>query len=202
MDYLPHPDLASYRDRQNGHFFTGDLHEAKKVLHDIASALEYLYDQAIIHNDIKPSNIIYGRGHSPILIDFGLASTRGSRPCLGGTPWYVPVDLINNHRGTRSDVFALGVTMLFLLKKIPLPDVTEKSWRIDRLQEPSEFTVMSKWMDKLNNICAQLDSSASSLELIVKETVAMDEGERLSARRILKRLEAIGEQVAPVETEE
>lgn len=126
MEYLPYPDLAAWRNRPYNHYFAGTIEDAKRILHDMASALDYLCSQRILHNDIKPSNILYERNRGPVLIDFGLASCQGDQLCNGGTPWYVPQEFIDDsQRGFDSDIFALGVTLLYLLGKIPLPDVTE-----------------------------------------------------------------------------
>lgn len=71
----------------------------------------------------KPANILYNRERDPGLIDFGLATSVGDSPCRGGTPWYIPPEMMQNSaRGAESDVFALSVTTLYLLRKFILPE--------------------------------------------------------------------------------
>lgn len=76
----------------------------------------YPHNKDIIHNDIKPANITYSPLHGPVLIDFGLATSANEIMMTGGTPWYVPPDLIvEQQRGAPGDVWALGITMLYVL---------------------------------------------------------------------------------------
>lgn len=185
MEYLPYPDLAALRDRQHGHYFTGTDEDAARTLHDMASALDYLCKEAIIHNDIKPSNILYDRGRGPVLIDFGLASTHGDPPCKGGTPWYVPDEATSlGKRGIESDVFALGVTLLYLLRKIPLPDATEQGWIIS---DAASDGLHVQWLKKITDI--QVELAETGIESLVSKTLLMTPEQRVSARKILQLLE-------------
>ncbi|KFH48389.1 Serine/threonine-protein kinase-like protein [Hapsidospora chrysogenum ATCC 11550] len=193
MEYLSSPDLAKLRDRS--HYFNGNEEDAKRVFRDMASALEYLHRERILHNDIKPSNILYNQDQPPILIDFGLASAFGSRVCDGGTPWYVPAEyLVYNQRGSPSDVFALGVTMLYLLKKVPLPDATQRAWKISDVQDPGPSMMMGEWLDRLDRLRGELavDNPSTSMESIVRDTLVKAPGQRISASQILEKLNRIG----------
>lgn len=98
----------------------------------MSTALFYIHDQGIIHNDIKPANILFSQSRGAVLIDFGL-STGPRTVHAGGTPWYIPAEYaIRNRRGAPGDIFALGVVMLFVLGKIPLPgcDARQLYWKI------------------------------------------------------------------------
>lgn len=89
---------------------------------DVSKTIGYLHSKGIVHRDIKPSNIIVlpsidKSGLSSKLIDFGLArfSADGritSRGSIVGTLYYLaPELLLGNPIDTRSDIYALGVTM-------------------------------------------------------------------------------------------
>ncbi|RSM02852.1 hypothetical protein CEP52_007757 [Fusarium oligoseptatum] len=163
MEHLPFPDLNAWRNRPHDHYFAGTVDDAERILRDMASALEYLHGQNIQHNDIKPGNILYDCERGPVLIDFGLASQHGGRLCNGGTPWYVPREFFfDRKRGPKSDVFALGVTLLYLLRKTPLPDVTQRGWIICKVPEDSSETVhMDAWLSKVLAMQAKLDEKKS-----------------------------------------
>jgi serine/threonine protein kinase len=163
MQYLPHPDLSTRRD--GGHFFTGTPAEALRVFRDISSALVYLHEKNILHNDIKPGNIVSSPGEPPILIDFGVASEYDpdSAPSGGGTLFYLPREyMIEGSRGPPSDVFALAVTILYLLRKIPLPESTERGWRFGHANfQGPDREAMRAWFDKVDNVTKNLDSSGN-----------------------------------------
>ncbi|KAK1974626.1 kinase-like domain-containing protein [Colletotrichum cereale] len=131
MEHVDAPNLASYR-LHCGNCTLG-VDDAKRILADMSSAISYVHSQNIVHNDIKPANILFNCTRGAVLIDFGLSSgLKDSTVYVGGSPWYVPPEYaINGKRGGPGDVFALGVVMLFVLQKIPLPDLRPRlNWMI------------------------------------------------------------------------
>ena len=48
--------------------------EAWKILHDVASGLAYLHSNNIIHQDIKPANILQDDMGNYVIIDFGIST--------------------------------------------------------------------------------------------------------------------------------
>ncbi|KAK3319577.1 kinase-like domain-containing protein [Cercophora scortea] len=114
--------------------------DASAVLHDVLSAFVYLESQKIAHNDIKPANITYSPQRGAVLTDFEMATvTTENNKEPGGTPWYVPPEFAQKrfepNRGAPGDMWALGVTMLYVLGKITLPEKTVKPWRISHAQD-------------------------------------------------------------------
>lgn len=68
---------------------------------------------ALLHNDIKPDNILLRAENHPVLIDFGVASVPGVGTYVG-TEGYVAPDLRNGadlEFCPSGDLFALGVTL-------------------------------------------------------------------------------------------
>ncbi|KAI8656496.1 Protein kinase domain-containing protein [Fusarium sp. Ph1] len=187
MEHLPFPDLNAWRNRPHDHYFVGNADDAERILRDMASALEYLHGQNIQHNDIKPGNILYDRERGPVLIDFGLASSHDGQLCTGGTPWYVPREFIDDlERGPKSDVFALGVTMLYLLRKTPLPDTTQRGWIIYKApRDSSETTLMEEWLSKVVTMRAELDET-DHVESLVSDMLSPLSRDRKSAREIVE----------------
>jgi len=113
MEHLDEPSLEQRMELQ------GKIPE-KQVLEiglGIASALQFAHEETgLIHRDIKPGNILFGRGNIPKLADFGLAA--GARSALGqqdeiwGTPYYVsPERLLRESEDIRSDIYSLGATL-------------------------------------------------------------------------------------------
>lgn len=105
----------------------------------MAWALHKAHIRGVIHNDMKPENIMYDPEAGALtLIDFGLACTTvqgQTRPgkldwCdkLGGTMSYANVEQLRDRRRYPvSDVWALGVTLWEVaMGKSYLPDYTNK----------------------------------------------------------------------------
>ena len=113
MEHLDEPSLEHRMEKQV-HLPERDVLE---VGIGIASALQFAHEEtSLIHRDIKPGNILFGRGNIPKLADFGLAA--GARSALGqqdeiwGTPYYVsPERLLREPEDIRSDIYSLGATL-------------------------------------------------------------------------------------------
>lgn len=82
----------------------------------LASALHYLHGAGVVHLDIKPSNVIFGR--VPTLIDFSLARTLDKASDLAynvGTTAYMAPEQCDPPRtgqpGLATDIWGLGVTL-------------------------------------------------------------------------------------------
>lgn len=191
--------LAMYLERLPDSLYRGKVvklptFDIFRIMHDISSALVYLKTVPIIHNDIKPLNITYDRDRGAVLIDFGLA-TRNSEFRAGGTRWYVPPDLIDeNSRGLPGDVWALGITILYLLGKIQYPDSNKLFWDINGLNSKDNEDKMETWLEHISEARAKLSpinvgTRLSHLESIVFNMLERDSELRFAAEEILSALD-------------
>ena len=100
--------------------------EAWSFLHDVASGLAYLHEQKepIIHQDIKPDNVLIDHNGKYLITDFGISSKARStlrksvgETKAGGTIAYMPPERFgkDNTPIKASDVWALGATLYELL---------------------------------------------------------------------------------------
>lgn len=90
------------------------LRHRLRVVRDLAAVLADLHLMGVVHNDLKPANIMFALDGSLRLIDFGIADVRGHRTpralLLAGTPYAIPPEkLIGDGSDHRADIFQLGV---------------------------------------------------------------------------------------------
>jgi serine/threonine-protein kinase len=128
QEYVDGENLASVL-KQVGRF---EPRIATLVALEIARGLEEIHARGIVHRDVKPSNILLGRGGEAKIADFGIAWD-GREPGLTrtghtvGTPIYMsPEQLVGDRVDPRSDLFALGVVLYEMLTGEP-PFVDEES---------------------------------------------------------------------------
>ncbi|KAK5656983.1 hypothetical protein OQA88_3506 [Cercophora sp. LCS_1] len=207
MEHVDARDLASRGTwRMNGDVFAGDRSDAIRILRDISSALHYIHSQGLVHNDIKPGNILYSRDRGAVLCDMGLTTFAKNPPSTGGTPWYVPPEYIAvKQRSSASDVWALGVTMLYVLGKAPFPDARGHKahpkhlhWFIAKVHQhhrggvPSDSaTSMRQWLSEVNSMRNGLNEQ-DRLERLIHGMLAPNPALRLTTKDILVKF---GEQV-------
>ena len=116
--------------REIKQYGTMDEVEVKRFLQEVLPILEYIHQNQVIHRDIKPPNIIRciddGR---LVLIDFGAVkeyflreesnTQRGATTHFVGTLGFAPPEQLALRPTYASDIFALGVTCLYLMTGRP-----------------------------------------------------------------------------------
>jgi serine/threonine protein kinase len=91
------------------------------IAREVAQALEHAHQRGVLHRDVKPSNVVLAADGRAVLVDFGLASTRGASAItrtgshLGSLAYMAPEQLRGEEADARTDVYALGVTLYELL---------------------------------------------------------------------------------------
>ena len=120
MGYVRGESLAT-RLRRDGRI---PEEEARRIIGEIAQALDHAHRLGIVHRDVKPDNVLLddetGRA---LLTDFGIARATGTGETLThigsavGTPHYMSPEQIAGHGAVdgRSDIYSLGVMAYAML---------------------------------------------------------------------------------------
>ena len=92
------------------------------IIHQVASALEYLHRFGIVHRDLKPGNIFIKSNGTVTLMDFGIAFSKEFKALtvpgsIMGTPAYMsPEQAMGKSVNGQSDLYSLGVLMFEMLE--------------------------------------------------------------------------------------
>jgi hypothetical protein len=208
MEHVDAQDLTAvprWRDQVSDEFH-GSRADAVRILRDIGEALSYLHGRDLVHNDIKPANILYSPDRGAVLCDFGLSTPAAKAPSGGGTPYYVPPEFIGRKlRGPASDVWALGITMLYVMRKIPFPDGRARRrharplyWQIAGINNPNipyrqygngqpAANQMRDWLVEMFEARDKLNSH-DRLERVVKEMLTPNPQHRITMARVVQEL--------------
>lgn len=85
--------------------------QKRSLLRDILSGVDYLHHRGVLHNDLKPENIIVNTNGSARIIDFGLSLSDDSiyRGCVGGSSGFTAPEILEHGTpSAASDIYSLG----------------------------------------------------------------------------------------------
>jgi serine/threonine protein kinase len=110
---------------------------------EIASALDYLQKQGVIHRDLKSSNILLDLSDHTYLADFGLArfistSTLAFHTGHGTPPYASPEQVSSKEITSKSDIFSFGI-LLFEMFTGQLPWNGKRQLGIEQLHSEQEL---------------------------------------------------------------
>ncbi|ORX37068.1 hypothetical protein BD324DRAFT_424119 [Kockovaella imperatae] len=153
----------------------------------LASAVGYLHERGITHNDIKPANVLLSYNDIPVLVDFGFAQKwdlreRGSflSSISWGTPEYLDPQRAMGmpHDERASDVWSLGITMFeILVGRTPFEseeDINEDFLTPEDLVVYYELSRRGEWIGDYTRI-------PQDLEHLLRGMICPDPAYRMSA---------------------
>ncbi len=114
--------------------------QAMPLMLAIADGMAYCHEHGVVHRDLKPENILITDEGQPVIMDFGLALTKGSHrvtyanlSATAGTPDYMAPEQIEGQRGDpRTDLYALG-TMFYEMLSGTLPFSADNNFAVMQL---------------------------------------------------------------------
>jgi predicted Ser/Thr protein kinase len=180
MGYVPGESLAARLQREG----RIEDEETRRILLEIADALEYAHGLGIIHRDIKPDNVLLdsetGRA---LLTDFGVAKTLGggqtmtSKGSLLGTPHYMSPEQAQGMSDVdhRSDLYSLGVMGYAMLAgRVPFEGTTTSEVLVQHItREPVPLKTL-------------VPDVEPELAMAITRCLLKDRTQRLSDARTLK----------------
>jgi serine/threonine protein kinase len=119
MEFVEGQNLSDYID-DHGKMTVPD---ALEIIEQSAHALKAAHQQGIVHRDVKPSNLMLTPDGRVKISDLGLSKNLAEASDLTlsgigmGSPYFMAPEQASDAKGVdhRADIYALGLTLLFLL---------------------------------------------------------------------------------------
>ncbi len=142
MEYAPQTIVSLFRN-PDGSRRLAFAEELVPYIEQAARALRYVHEAGLIHQDVKPGNLLIGRSGQVLLADFGTAyylgmQTHASLGEVTGTAAFMPPEQWQGAPRRESDQYALAICCYELLCGRPpfiYTDV-EKMWRAHTSEQP------------------------------------------------------------------
>ena len=186
---MPYVEGQSLRERLKDE---GELpvHDAVRILREVADALAYAHGRGIVHRDIKPANVMLSGRHA-LVTDFGVAkavSAAGGEKLTTvgialGTPTYMSPEqaMAQPDIDARSDIYALGILAYEMLTGRPpfQKDTPQAQLSAQVMESPAPLSEVGV-------------SISGSLEALIMRCLEKDPGDRWqSAEEVVGRLEEL-----------
>lgn len=128
--------------------------EGETVLRQMAGALSHLHGRRLVHDDVKPENIMWDPvERRAVLVDFGAALNLAVLPegyfNPSGTPSYAPPEFLHRRKGPKGDVWALGIVMFYAWGHVELPD---GAWLLPAVWDEGGDIEMRKWLGEMGRL--------------------------------------------------
>lgn len=158
------------------------LHHGLRIVGEVLEGLEFAHEEGVIHQDLKPANILVeDRSGRALIADFGIAKTRqieyAARGLVVGTPQYFsPEQAAAEETDRRTDIYSVGVILFELLAgTLPIRNEGSREMIIRKIREPESFFLhrpseCSPWID-------------DALEGIILKATSADRNRRFTSCR-------------------
>lgn len=131
------------------------LDEVRNIIEQIAKGLQAFHRQEMVHQDLRPNNVLIDRNGTVKIIDFGAVQVAGIAEIspttdIQGTAQYTaPEYFLGNAGKTRSDIYSLGVICYQMLTgQLPLGPRVSNAIN-SKLQQKLHYTPTRQWRDDI-----------------------------------------------------
>jgi serine/threonine protein kinase len=186
--------------------------EFRDIFSAILDAVEVIHNRAILHNDLKPNNIMLRDDGSVVIIDFGAARDFRGRYITAAACGYSPPERhgVGGQQGPWSDLYALGAIAYRCVTGSAPPDSPQRlrndpyvptviaaprtydkallsaiDWmlKVEKADRPRSVAQVRLAM-RTGIIPPSLSRDNSGLEQALEEVLAAEFGDRRSARKV------------------
>jgi len=150
---------------------TPKIAEVRDIVNQIAKGLHAFHRQEMVHQDLRPKNIMIDKLGTVKIIDFGATKVAGlaeqvkQNPMVAGTSQYTAPEIyLGRHSSVRSDIFSFGVIVYEMLSgKLPYGNAIART-RTQREQGRLRYRHLSGpasdvpgWLDHALHSATQLN---------------------------------------------
>lgn len=197
MEYIKGPNIAQYtqplRSSANRPLL---IKTTKLFLKATLIGLKFIHSHGVLHNDIKPNNIVVSPAKVPIIVDFGISCfvqnalnsvctspyNKIINNCcnsMSGTSIYLPPEVIRDVRYPSSDLWSLGATAYEIMSGMNI-------WGINVLAyDPYQLVGVVTDKFRTNTLPNKLVSGDSVLDTVVNGFLVYDPSLRLTIDQAL-----------------
>ncbi|KAM0804740.1 kinase-like domain-containing protein [Usnea florida] len=197
FEYMPGGTLQAQLMQMQNAKVQMDPREIVSISHQLMNAVEFIHDKGIVHQDIKPGNILRNARNQCVLADFGCAGlgdqVRGGR---GTRKYMAPESDKEKPYGFAADVWSLGVVILHCLDGLPNEDGKPRpEWCEHLRQKVMDYHLL---VEKYSDRTLEIQTTAIQLILLVQRyMLQLDPANRLSAKKLLKNYPLLWNQGIP-----
>ena len=152
---------------RSGQHYRRYYQQIAQIGQQVAEALAFAHDRAVIHRDIKPANLLLDLDGKVWVADFGLVKTDDHEltqtGAFVGTLRYMAPERFQGECDVRSDVYSLGVTLYELLALRPALQSTDQLSLLQQIRDtdPAPLRTLERRIPR-------------DLEVIVSRTIQKD----------------------------
>jgi serine/threonine-protein kinase 11 len=179
----------------------------RSLFYQVLQGLLYLHNQGIVHQDIKPSNILFTADGRALISDFGVGHSFGSTDMVVGSAAFQAPEVLSESSGqdpAKEDIWSIGVSLFESLFHT-LPFEGENLWEVigtittGKLVLPPECDPVLADLLMANMLHTDPQQRASVQQCLEHPYFSANAGEKVDCRNFVMSVPSIPEGAVVVE---